>query len=185
MVRCGPPGWCAKRAATTTPCRSQYQQQAQACQPDHRSGGSARGCRAKNLLRGLLHHLAVHPRQAVGVGAQQNARPQQVDAPGHARTQVRDGLERSGIKGSGPWCPRHGPGGGRCTGCTRRCPARPGESAPPRAGPVNSSSGRSSVCAQLGLADQHDLQQLARMRFRLVSRRSCSSTSGPGSAPRR
>jgi hypothetical protein len=101
-----------------------------------------------------------------GPGAQQRAAGQQVDAPRHAARQAVDALERGRLKGQRPGVPGHGQpvldvlDG---LGLAQRVQMKAGNHA---LGQLLQLGARQHA-AQLGLADQHDLQQLALAGFQV------------------
>ena len=97
-----------------------------------------------------------------GVGAEHRPVAQQVDAPRHAaRDQLVDALQRLAVERDRRASCRPPTAG---AGCSARSPLATAASRWKRAitrCASCSSSGRASIVAQLGLADQDDLQQLA------------------------
>ena len=146
--------------------QSRAGRQAQAEHGSHpaRRRGRAHGRRAEHLGGGLLHRLAVHRGLVVGECAEQGAVAQQVDASRHAAGQVVDALQRLALE-------RHRAAQARhfepVLHVLRRFHRR--ERAQVVAGDHPLRELFQVLArehgAQLGLADQDDLQQLALARL--------------------
>ena len=162
--------------------RSEQARARRQAQTQHRRSAAPRRrhCRrrAEHFGRGLVHVAAIDHGQRIGESAQQRAVAQQVDAPRHAARQLVDALAapcgRRAAAAPGPHTSRR-----CCMYCARfrLGSARPGDSARSRAAPAAPARAAPACVRSSGWPIRMICSSLRSLVSRLVSRRSCSSTS--------